>query len=82
MSTVPGMSLLHKALMNRYLLTICFVLVVVKHSGKKYNVDLDLEESGLTFKMQLYSLTGVPPERQKILTKVSHNCKFLTTDIN
>ena len=30
---------------------------------------MDISESGLTFKMQLYSLTGVPPERQKILVK-------------
>lgn len=44
--------------------------MVVRHAGQKYNVDIDLTEPGLTFKMQLFSLTGVPPERQKILAKV------------
>lgn len=43
--------------------------MVVRHAGKKYDVEVDLEEPGLTFKMQLFSLTGVPPERQKILVK-------------
>ena len=38
----------------------CFA-VVVKHQGKRYD--------GETFKLQLYSLTGVEPERQKILVK-------------
>jgi ubiquitin carboxyl-terminal hydrolase 14 len=44
-------------------------LVVVKHSGKKYNVEVDPESNGETFKFQLYSLTGVEPERQKVLMK-------------
>lgn len=44
-------------------------LVVVKHQGKKYDVELDPESNGETFKFQLYSLTGVEPERQKILVK-------------
>ncbi|CAD0110929.1 unnamed protein product [Aureobasidium uvarum] len=43
--------------------------VVVKHQGKKYEVDLDPEATGETFKYQLYSLTNVEPERQKILIK-------------
>ena len=43
--------------------------VVVKHQGKKYDVDLDPEATGETFKFQLYSLTNVEPERQKILVK-------------
>ncbi|PNS14805.1 Ubiquitin carboxyl-terminal hydrolase 6 [Sphaceloma murrayae] len=43
--------------------------VIVKHQGKKYEVDLDPEAVGETFKMQLYSLTNVEPERQKILVK-------------
>jgi hypothetical protein len=43
--------------------------VIVKHAGKRYNVDLDPESNGETFKFQLYSLTGVEPERQKILVK-------------
>ncbi|KAL2871534.1 ubiquitin-specific protease UBP6 [Aspergillus lucknowensis] len=43
--------------------------VVVKHQGKRYDVELDPDSNGETFKFQLYSLTGVEPERQKILVK-------------
>ncbi|ELR04615.1 deubiquitinating enzyme [Pseudogymnoascus destructans] len=43
--------------------------VIVKHQGKKYEVELDLTSLGEVFKFQLYSLTGVEPERQKILVK-------------
>lgn len=42
---------------------------MVKHQGKKYDVELDPSTNGETFKFQLYSLTGVEPERQKILVK-------------
>lgn len=41
----------------------------VKHQGKRYDVELDLSSTGETFKYQLYSLTGVEPERQKVLIK-------------
>lgn len=51
-----------------YLPTSSFT-VVVKHQGKKYNVDLDPASVGEVFKFQLYSLTGVEPDRQKILVK-------------
>lgn len=44
-------------------------VVIVKHQGKRYEVDLDPTSTGETFKYQLYSLTGVEPERQKILVK-------------
>lgn len=43
--------------------------MVVKHAGKKYDVELDPASTGEVFKFQLYSLTGVEPERQKILVK-------------
>ncbi|KAK0125080.1 deubiquitinating enzyme [Cadophora gregata f. sp. sojae] len=43
--------------------------VVVKHQGKKYDVELDPTSLGEVFKFQLYSLTGVEPDRQKILVK-------------
>jgi ubiquitin carboxyl-terminal hydrolase 14 len=43
--------------------------VIVRHQGKKYNVDLDPTQLGEVFKFQLYSLTGVEPDRQKILVK-------------
>lgn len=41
----------------------------MKHQGKAYNVDVDTESPGEVFKFQLFSLTGVEPERQKILIK-------------
>ncbi|KAM7201397.1 hypothetical protein V8F20_004861 [Naviculisporaceae sp. PSN 640] len=43
--------------------------VVVKHQGKKYDVEVDESTTGEVFKYQLFSLTGVEPERQKILIK-------------
>lgn len=43
--------------------------VIVKHQGKRYEVELDPTSTGETFKYQLYSLTGVEPDRQKILVK-------------
>ncbi|KAI0975766.1 ubiquitin carboxyl-terminal hydrolase-like protein [Xylaria arbuscula] len=45
------------------------ISVVVKHQGKKYDVEVDTESTGEVFKFQLYSLTGVEPERQKVLLK-------------
>lgn len=43
--------------------------VIVKHQGKKLEVEVDTTASGETFKFQLYSLTGVEPERQKVIVK-------------
>lgn len=43
--------------------------VVVKHQGKKYDVEVDTSSPGEVFKFQLFSLTGVEPDRQKILVK-------------
>jgi ubiquitin carboxyl-terminal hydrolase 14 len=43
--------------------------VVVRHQGKKHDVEVDLSSTGEVFKYQLFSLTGVEPERQKILVK-------------
>ncbi|KAI1378913.1 cysteine proteinase [Hypoxylon crocopeplum] len=45
------------------------ISIVVKHQGNKYDVEVDPESTGELFKFQLYSLTGVEPERQKILIK-------------
>ncbi|KIW12463.1 hypothetical protein PV08_09740 [Exophiala spinifera] len=45
------------------------VPIVVKHQGKKYNVDLDTTANGEMLKFQLFSLTGVEPERQSVLIK-------------
>ncbi|KAI4136221.1 MAG: hypothetical protein LQ341_005774 [Variospora aurantia] len=45
------------------------VQVFVKHQGKRHELELDPTSTGETFKFQLYSLTGVEPNRQKILVK-------------
>jgi len=43
--------------------------VIVKHQGKKHEVEVDPTSTGETFKYQLYSITQVEPERQKIIVK-------------
>ncbi|CAK7271451.1 deubiquitinating enzyme [Sporothrix epigloea] len=43
--------------------------VIIRHQGKKYDVEVDVSEPGAVFKYQVYSLTGVQPENQKILIK-------------
>jgi ubiquitin carboxyl-terminal hydrolase 14 len=43
--------------------------VTVKHQGKKHEVEVDPSSNGETFKYQLFSITGVEPERQKIIVK-------------
>ncbi|KAJ3530354.1 hypothetical protein NM208_g9361 [Fusarium decemcellulare] len=45
--------------------------VVVKHQGKKHDVEVDPSSTGEDFKLQMFSLTNVEPERQKILLKGS-----------
>ena len=42
---------------------------MVKHQGKKYDVEVDTSSTGEVFKFQLYSLTGVEPDRQKLIIK-------------
>lgn len=43
--------------------------MIFKHQGKKHNIELDPAATGEILKWQLYSITGVEPERQKILVK-------------
>lgn len=43
--------------------------IVIKNGGKLYPLEYDPEELGATLKLQIYSLTNVPPERQKVLVK-------------
>ncbi|KAF9953323.1 Ubiquitin carboxyl-terminal hydrolase 14 [Mortierella alpina] len=46
------------------------IKVNVKWSGKKFDdIELNLDEPGLVFKAQLFALTGVEPDRQKIIAK-------------
>lgn len=44
-------------------------VVIVKHQGKKHEVEVDTTSTGETFKYQLFSITGVEPERQKVIVK-------------
>ena len=42
----------------------------MKWNGKKYeNIELNLDESALVFKSQLFALTNVDVDRQKIMIK-------------
>ncbi|KAJ3294954.1 Ubiquitin carboxyl-terminal hydrolase 14 [Borealophlyctis nickersoniae] len=46
------------------------VKVAVKWGGKRYeDIEVDTDQPGIVFKTQLYTLTGVAPERQKIMVK-------------
>jgi len=45
------------------------VLLSVKWGKDSHDVDVDTSLPGIVFKNQLYSLTGVPPDRQKIMVK-------------
>jgi ubiquitin carboxyl-terminal hydrolase 14 len=67
MESIPGVQSILAHSNQIYRLT--NLIVIVKHQGKKYDVELDPTTTGETFKFQLYSLTGVEPERQKILVK-------------
>ena len=44
--------------------------ITVKWGTEKLTVDADLTDVPLTFKGQLFALTGVPPDRQKVMIKV------------
>lgn len=43
--------------------------VIVKHQGRKHEVEVDPSSNGETLKYQLFSITGVEPARQKIIVK-------------
>lgn len=49
----------------------------IKWGKEKFNVQADTGESPMLFKAELFSLTGVPPERQKTMFKVNHVYAFL-----
>lgn len=47
-----------------------FVLVKVKWGKELYpNVEVNTDEEPMLFKAQLFALTGVQPERQKVMLK-------------
>lgn len=41
----------------------------VKWNKNAYDVEVDTTQPASVFKFQMFSLTGVPPERQKIMVK-------------
>jgi len=43
--------------------------VHIKHSGKVYNVTLDPNLHPTVFKEAVYQVTGVPPDRMKVMIK-------------
>jgi ubiquitin carboxyl-terminal hydrolase 14 len=43
--------------------------VIIKHQGKSYDVDVEPSSTGEEFKYQIYSLTNVEPDRQKVIVK-------------
>ncbi|KAF1827966.1 cysteine proteinase [Dissoconium aciculare CBS 342.82] len=45
------------------------VPIKVKHQGKVYDLEVDTSATGEILKMQIYSLTNVEPENQKVLAK-------------
>lgn len=51
-------------------LTACTRAVKVKWGKENYpNVELDTDELPILFRAQLFALTGVQPERQKVMVK-------------
>lgn len=56
-------------LINSYVLFL-FFLVNVKWGKEKFDaVELNTEEPPMVFKAQLFALTGVQPDRQKVMVK-------------
>lgn len=45
------------------------ISVKIKHASKVYPLDIDLSDTGMTMKLQISSITNVPPERQKVLVR-------------
>lgn len=41
--------------------------VTIVYQGKNYDLDIDISEDVETFRLQIFSLINVPPERQKIV---------------
>lgn len=45
------------------------VSVKIKHAGKSYDATVDLDQPGLSFKQQIHQLTGVEPDKVKVVVK-------------
>lgn len=45
------------------------IAVKVKHAGRVHDVQLDPDQSPAVFKDAVYQVTGVPPDRMKVMIK-------------
>lgn len=45
------------------------IQVNIKHAGKIHSVELDTNLPASVFKQNVYQVTGVPPERMKVMVK-------------
>lgn len=43
--------------------------VAIKHAGKTHLLQLDMDAPATTFKNDIYQVTGVPPDRMKVMIK-------------
>lgn len=43
--------------------------VSVKHAGKTHQLDLNTDVPATVFKQDVYQVTGVPPDRMKVMIK-------------
>lgn len=43
--------------------------VAVKHAGKTHQLQLDTDAPATAFKNNVYQVTGVPPDRMKVMIK-------------
>ena len=60
----------HERLTWVFTIPLCFFLVNVKWGKEKFDaVELNTEEPPMVFKAQLFALTGVQPDRQKVMVK-------------
>lgn len=45
------------------------IAVKIKHAGKVHDVQLDPDQPATLFKDAVYQVTGVPPDRMKVMIK-------------
>ena len=45
------------------------IAVHIKHAGRVHDVDLNLDLPPSAFKDAIYQVTGVPPDRMKVMIK-------------
>lgn len=45
------------------------ISVKIKHAGKVHDIELDVDQAPTVFKDAVYQVTGVPPDRMKVMIK-------------